>query len=185
MKVRRLAVAGKNNPAYKHGHTELKFSPEYYSWTCMIQRCINSTRDSWKYYGGKGITVCDKWMHSFESFLEDMGPRPENMTLDRIDGDKGYFPENCRWATKAQQASNRSKRTDGYAQDVLCIIMAGHGYLPDIINYMNLHGEVVKKVVRSLRAKGFITTTRVAPYKGSTGRTLMCTYNNEGQTNAL
>lgn len=177
MKIRRLSVAGKNNPAYKHGHTETSPSPEYQSWSSMIQRCTNNTRVSWKYYGGKGITVCDSWLYNFEAFLEDMGVRPEGMTLDRIDGDKGYLPENCRWATKKEQSTNRSKRTDGYAQDILCTVMAGHGYLPDIVNYMKLHREVVKKAIRSLRDKGLISTTRVAPYKGSTGRTLLCTYN--------
>ena len=178
--ARRLSVSGENNPAYKHGHTESKFSPEYHSWSSMIQRCTNSTRASWKYYGGKGITVCDRWIHSFEAFLEDMGLRPEGMTLDRIDGDKGYFLENCRWATKKEQSSNRSKRTDGYTQDILCIIMAGHGFLPDIVEYMKLHREVVKKSIRALRGKGLISTYRVASYKGCPGRTLMCVYNYKG-----
>jgi hypothetical protein len=74
-----------NNPAYKHGHASReKFSPTYYSWSCMLTRCNNKNRAMWKYYGGKGIVVCEKWQ-SFLGFLEDMGERPEGTSLDRID----------------------------------------------------------------------------------------------------
>jgi len=173
----RIAVTGKNNPAYKHGHTESKFSPEYHTWSGMIQRCTNKNRKMWKYYGGKGVTVCDRWLNNFEDFLADMGPRPEGMTLDRVEGHKGYYLENCRWATASTQASNKVKKTEGYAQDILCLVMLGRGYLPDIIECLNLHPEVVKKEVRKLRTMGVIKTTAVAPFIGSTGRTLQCTYN--------
>ena len=165
----RVAIAGKNNPAYKHGHTEGKFSPEYYSWSGMIQRCTNKKRDSWKYYGARGITVCDRWLHSFEGFLNDMGNRPKHTSLDRIDSNKGYYLENCRWATNSVQRTNKDKKTEGYAQDILCLIMLGHGFIPTIVEYMGLHKEVVKKEIRKLRHIGLIITTRQ-------GRTLQCTY---------
>ena len=82
-------------------------SPTYHSWSSMKQRCLNKNRTNFKFYGDKGILICDRWLNSFENFLEDMGTRPDGMTLDRIDTTKGYCKENCRWATHKQQANNR------------------------------------------------------------------------------
>ena len=85
-------------------------SPTHRSWTSMKNRCTNANYHEFHYYGGRGITVCDRWLESFENFLEDMGERPEGRTLDRIDGDLGYFKENCRWATLQEQSQNRKSR---------------------------------------------------------------------------
>ncbi len=103
---------GATNPAYTHGHTAGKFSPEYYTWASMRTRCTNPNHSSFKNYGARGITVCPQWA-SFEQFLADMGPRPEGKTLDRIDTSGNYEPSNCRWATYSEQGSNR--RTCVYA----------------------------------------------------------------------
>ena len=80
----------------------------YKSWEAMRQRCNNPNHKHFNYYGGRGITVCDRWVSSFENFLNDMGERPSGMTLDRIDATGNYEPSNCRWATKEEQSRNRA-----------------------------------------------------------------------------
>jgi hypothetical protein len=75
------------------------------SWAGMIQRCTYPKHRKFALYGGRGITVCDRW-RTFENFLADMGERPKGKSLDRIDSDKGYTPDNCRWATKSEQMRN-------------------------------------------------------------------------------
>lgn len=93
-----------NRKNKRHG---LSKTTEYYSWNAMMSRCYNEKNIGYNLYGGKGITVCEEW-HSFENFLRDMGKKPDKeYTIDRIDGEKNYSKENCRWATKTQQTRNR------------------------------------------------------------------------------
>lgn len=88
----------------KHG---MSGTPTWISWVGMIQRCTDPNLPSYKDYGAKGVTVCERWL-DFANFYADMGERPPGLTLERRDRAKGYDPDNCEWATRTTQAENRS-----------------------------------------------------------------------------
>ena len=101
----KVRSCGCNNPCY---HTEHGMSQTltYRVWISMRQRCNNPKAQSYEDYGGRGIKVCTRWNESFSNFLEDMGPKPENRSLDRMNNSGNYEKDNCRWATMKEQLNN-------------------------------------------------------------------------------
>lgn len=92
---------------FKHGMTNTN---EFNIWKGILYRCINKNSKSYKNYGGRGITICDEWKNSFINFYDDLGPRPSKMhTIDRIDNNKGYYKDNCKWQIRSYQCINRRK----------------------------------------------------------------------------
>lgn len=89
----------------RHGDTN---SHEYEVWSQMKRRCLNPKNPAYKNYGGRGITVCERWLNSYENFIADMGRRPSDLhSIDRINNDGNYEPSNCKWSTRLEQCANK------------------------------------------------------------------------------
>lgn len=99
------------NGSVTHGHNRNnKPSPTYNTWRAMKERCRLPSHPQYKNYGGRGVSVCERWAVNFRAFLADMGERPAGCTLDRVNPDGNYEPSNCRWATPAEQTRNRRRK---------------------------------------------------------------------------
>lgn len=107
-----LKVEHASNLNKTHGKAGSGRHRTYSVWCRMKQRCSNPKTSGWANYGGRGITVCQEWQDSYEAFLRDMGEAPDGLTIERINNDLGYYKENCRWATKKEQAENQRPRKD-------------------------------------------------------------------------
>lgn len=138
-----------------------KRSREYRTWGSMLYRCEVETSSQYHNYGGRGIKVCERWKgkEGFLNFLEDMGPRPENMTLDRIDNNLGYSKENCRWANPREQSNNR--RTN--------FIVEFNGEkmsLAELCRKLNLpYNSVSSKLWRGDSLESILHFHKINPYK--------------------
>lgn len=128
-----------SGPRTTHGHSIGKISRTYSTWASMVQRCTNPKSTTWSKYGGKGITVCKRWL-SFDNFLSDMGERPAGMSIDRINPRGSYTRSNCRWADSKQQGANQTKTRFITFQGRTLHLTAWAGELG--INPSTLHGRL-------------------------------------------
>lgn len=135
-------ITSLNKKRATHGSTS---TPEFRAWTAMKSRCSDSNAPSWANYGGRGISVCDRWKASFEDFFADMGSRPSpKHSIDRIDVNGNYCPENCRWATPKEQACN--KRTN--------VNLTWQGETRTLYDWSKITG-IGRHVIRSRLKKGW------------------------------
>lgn len=123
-----------------HGHAGKKKSATYRVWSSMRERCLSEKHPAYKNYGGRGITVCAEWQ-SFEAFLFDMGEKPLGHSLDRIDNDKGYSRDNCRWASRKEQ--ERNKRSN--------VLVTAHGRTQPLVAWTEQTGVPAQTIAYRIR----------------------------------
>lgn len=136
-----------------HGHWRGGASPTYRIYQGMKTRCHNPKAKDYPRYGGRGITVCDRWRESFQNFLDDMGEVPEgNYSIDRVDGSKGYSAENCRWATFYEQHHNKRgiKLNEGIVRRIRNLCAAGFKQ-NNVARTYGIGPMQVSRIVRGLR----------------------------------
>ena len=127
---------------YKRG----KMTSEWRTWSGLFERCYNPNHNSFHRYGGRGITVCDRWRESYKNFLEDMGRKPTPQhSIDRVDGNKGYEPLNCRWATKKEQGETKRNT----------VHITWKGETHDILEWQRITGIDRQVIWRRFRKKGW------------------------------
>ncbi len=138
------------HPNTRHGHGRSgknhNATPTYTTWALMKNRCLNPRAPNFGRYGGRGITICNRW-HSFDNFLFDMGTRPIGKTLDRINNSQGYFKGNCRWVTPSEQQRNRRTNVHITYQDRTQCLSAWAqqiGITPSTLSYRLKHWSLEK-----------------------------------------
>jgi hypothetical protein len=131
-------------------------SDVYYIWKNMRQRCLNPRNRAYPNYGGRGITICDRWLESFKNFEEDMGPRPsKNHSIDRKDNNGNYCKENCRWSDDEQQVKNRRNTVFAEGNKTLRDWSKEHG-----VNYYRAYDYIVRKKIPVNFALGVLKTSK-------------------------
>lgn len=134
----------------KHGMTK---TTTFKSWDSMKQRCLNENAPDYPRYGGRGITICNRWLESFNNFISDLGERPEGTSLDRIDVNGNYEPSNCRWATRSEQQRNKSNT----------IYLEWRGEKKSIPEWADITGITRKIITERIKAKWFIEDALTKP----------------------
>lgn len=127
----------------------------YEIWASMKNRCTNPKKKDYKYYGGRGITVCEEWKNSFENFYKDMGDCPEGMSLDRIDTNGNYELSNCKWSTKKEQSFNTRKRVNNTSgrTGVKFVKSTGKWYAAISVNYKTISSHHVDSFEEALKLR--------------------------------
>lgn len=140
-------------PMLGKGRHGMEGTPTYLTWRAMVDRCRNPNATAYARYGGRGITVCERWL-DFVNFLEDMGVRPEGTTIDRIDGSGNYEPGNCRWADWYEQAANRSNTK--LTPDDVAWVRANVGVLSqaEMARRLGVSPSYVSQLVSGVRRSG-------------------------------
>lgn len=129
--------------------------PLYRVWATMKARCYNKNHNRYKYYGGRGIKVCDRWLNSFENFLEDMGMRAEGLTIERVDNDDDYSPGNCEWRTHADQSRNRRTTKLSIKKIIKVKEMSGLGLATkEIASLFGVSTSTIRRVLAGKTWKG-------------------------------
>lgn len=136
---------------YRHGgYVGGKETPEHYIWRTMVARCLNPNTRSYSRYGGRGITVCDRWL-DYRNFIADMGTRPTpEHSLERVDNNGPYSSENCRWATRSEQQKNKSntrRYTNGEFTGTLSECAEYLGISKSLAHYHWKHNKTFQKGV--------------------------------------
>lgn len=140
-------IIGRN---FKH---HMRYSSEYGIWRNMMTRCLNEKSNRYKNYGGRGIKICQRWLDDFMNFYNDMGPRPSvEHTLDRIDVDGDYCPENCRWATYAEQSQNTTYNKFT-ADDIRNIRKEYQEFIDNIKETKKLRKDKIKEIADRFESK--------------------------------
>ncbi len=135
----------------KHGKS---YTNTYQSWKCMKARCLNPKSKYYSYYGGSGVVVCDRWLESFENFLEDMGECPQDTSLNRVKGSKVYSKETCEWATKSVQGFDQKKRsTNTSGRTGVCKTKSGSWLSQIRVNYKSIYLGTFKSYEKAVKAR--------------------------------